>query len=163
MLKRGLPRLNYTWLRKRNGFFLIDSITAVLVLAIGLAAMAALFTYGIRYAKSASDEQKAVQIAAERIERIKVSEDTEGIAKFVNLEELVSTINTKQPIVQLDDGNIFYVNTTILTKDDTGIKGITDTTCGGDEELQLVRTTVKWPQAQDQSLSVDTYVRVGTK
>jgi hypothetical protein len=63
----------------------------------------------------------------------------------------------------LDDGNIFYVNTTILTKDDTGIKGITDTTCGGDEELQLVRTTVKWPQAQDQSLSVDTYVRVGTK
>ena len=161
MLKRGLPRLNYTWLRKRNGFFLIDSITAVLVLAIGLAAMAALFTYGIRYAKSASDEQKAVQIAAERIERIKVSEDTEGIAKFVNLEELVSTINTKQPIVQLDDGNIFYVNTTILTTDDTGIKGATNVT--GDEELQLVRTTVKWPQAQDQSLSVDTYVRVGTK
>ena len=114
MLKRGLPRLNYTRLRKRNGFFLIDSITAVLVLAIGLAAMAALFTYGIRYAKSASDEQKAVQIAAERVERIKVSEDsTDGIAKFAGLEELVSRINTKQPIVQLDDGNIFYVNTKI--------------------------------------------------
>ena len=162
MLKRGLPRLNYTRLRKRNGFFLIDSITAVLVLAIGLAAMAALFTYGIRYAKSASDEQKAVQIAAERVERIKVSEDsTDGIAKFAGLEELVSRINTKQPIVQLDYGNIFYVNTTILTTDDTGIKGATNVT--GDEELQLVRTTVKWPQAQDQSLSVDTYVRVGTK
>lgn len=160
MLKRGLPRLNYTWLRKRNGFFLIDSITAVLVLAIGLAAMAALFTYGIRYAKSASDEQKAVQIAAESIERIKVSEDTEGIADFDALSKLLANKINANTKVNLDDENVFYVTATIITDKD-GINKSTGIT--GDEELQLVRTKVEWPEDKAQSLSVDTYVRVGTK
>lgn len=147
-------------MRKRNGFFLIDSITAVLVLAIGLAAMAALFTYGIKYAKSASDEQKAVQIAAERIERIKVSEDTEGIADFDALSKLLANKINANTKVNLDDENVFYVTATIITDKD-GINKSTGIT--GDEELQLVRTKVEWPEDKAQSLSVDTYVRVGTK
>lgn len=156
MLKRGLPRLNYTWLRKRNGFFLIDSITAVLVLAIGLAAMAALFTYGIRYAKSASDEQKAVQIAAESIERIKVSEAEK--ASISAIEEVVTKINSDKTVIA-DDQVVFYRQVTISDK-------LESMGGEGDDTLYLVTSKVWWPDENtsnpETTVTLYTYVRSDT-
>ena len=52
----------------KQGFLLVDAIIGVLVVAIGLAALAALYTYGIGVMVSADRQEKAVQIAAEKIE-----------------------------------------------------------------------------------------------
>ena len=48
----------------KQGFLLVDAIIGVLVVAIGLAALAALYTYGIGVMVSADRQEKAVQIAA---------------------------------------------------------------------------------------------------
>lgn len=50
--------------KNKQGFLLVDAIIGVLVVAIGLAALAALYTYGIGVMVSDDRQEKAVQIAA---------------------------------------------------------------------------------------------------
>lgn len=52
--------------KNKQGFLLVDAIIGVLVVAIGLVALAALYTYGIGVMVSADRQEKAVQIAARK-------------------------------------------------------------------------------------------------
>ena len=85
---KGIPQFR----KNKQGFLLVDAMIGVLVVAIGLAALAALYTYGIGVMVSADRQEKAVQIAAEKIELLKAA-DGHSIA---NLQQLVEYINTKE-------------------------------------------------------------------
>lgn len=68
----------------------------VLVVAIGLAALAALYTYGIGVMVSADRQEKAVQIASEKIELLKAADGHSSS----DIREIVEYIN-KKVIIQL--------------------------------------------------------------
>jgi Tfp pilus assembly protein PilV len=59
-------------IKKRQGFVLVDAMVGVLVLAIGLAALAMLFTHGIGVMTKSTAAEKAVQLASAQIEKVKV-------------------------------------------------------------------------------------------
>ena len=77
--------------KNKQGFLLVDAMIGVLVVAIGLAALAALYTYGIGVMVSADRQEKAVQIASEKIELLKAadghsSSDIREIVEYINKE-----------------------------------------------------------------------------
>ena len=78
------------WLKKieeRKGFILVDAMVAVLILAIGLAALALLYTGGIGTLHKSSTREKAVQVAAERLELLKAREGiTAALSDLQTLE-----------------------------------------------------------------------------
>lgn len=89
----------YKLLKAKQGFFLVDSMVSVLVLAIGLAALAALFTQGIAYMHKAATREKAVQVAAERLELLKTL-DGKTVAE---LDDMIATLNSNgKNVVQPD-------------------------------------------------------------
>lgn len=134
--------------KNKQGFLLVDAMIGVLVVAIGLAALAALYTYGIGVMVSADRQEKAVQIAAEKIELLKAA-DGHSIA---NLQQLVEYINTKEKSLEID--KITYdINANIL-KESLG------STYSGDSDLSLVRVEVKWTDPRQQVLELQTYIRI---
>ena len=77
--------------KNKQGFLLVDAMIGVLVVAIGLAALAALYTYSIGVMVSADRQEKAVQIASEKIELLKAadghsSSDIREIVEYINKE-----------------------------------------------------------------------------
>lgn len=82
--------------KNKQGFLLVDAMIGVLVVAIGLAALAALYTYGIGVMVSADRQEKAVQIASEKIELLKAADGHSSS----DIREIVEYIN-KKVIIQL--------------------------------------------------------------
>ena len=65
----------FSKLKKRErGVLLVDALIGVTILAVGLVALMQLFIYGTKNRADASLREKAVQIAAERIEILKARE-----------------------------------------------------------------------------------------
>ena len=141
------------FIKNRKGFLLVDSMVAVLILAIGLAALAFLYTNGIGTLHKASTREKAVQVAAERVELLKAKEGvTVNISDLTALETKANGQNT----VTLD-GETY---TTHLTVDTTNIKSGTSATNvrTGDEYLFPVTVTVTWKNPDTQTITLKSYV-----
>lgn len=131
----------------KQGFLLVDAIIGVLVVAIGLAALAALYTYGIGVMVSADRQEKAVQIAAEKIELLKAADGH----SVVDLQQLVKHINDNENSLKID--KIAYdLNANIE-------KSSLDSTYPGDSNLSLVRVEIKWTDPRQQVLNLQTYIR----
>lgn len=131
----------------KQGFLLVDAIIGVLVVAIGLAALAALYTYGIGVMVSADRQEKAVQIAAEKIELLKAADGH----SVVDLQQLVKHINDNENSLKID--KIAYdINANIE-------KSSLDSTYPGDSNLSLVRVEIKWTDPRQQVLNLQTYIR----
>lgn len=131
----------------KQGFLLVDAIIGVLVVAIGLAALAALYTYGIGVMVSADRQEKAVQIAAEKIELLKAADGH----SVVDLQQLVEHINNNEKSLKIDD---------IIYDIDANIeKSSLDSTYPGDSNLSLVRVEIKWTDPRQQVLNLQTYIR----
>lgn len=131
----------------KQGFLLVDAIIGVLVVAIGLAALAALYTYGIGVMVSADRQEKAVQIAAEKIELLKAADGH----SVVDLQQLVEHINDNEKSLKIDD-IIYDINANIE-------KSSLDSTYPGDSNLSLVRVEIKWTDPRKQVLNLQTYIR----
>ena len=140
---------------KQRGFLLVDSIVAVVVLAIGLVAIARLYMYGTDYRYRAANRQKAVQIAAEKIERLKASEATDDGITLDKLNEAIDDINQdNNGTVKLTDNETFTVKLDKATslEDQTGVSS--------DAKVAVVKTTVSWPlNKNDHSLELYSYMR----
>lgn len=85
--------------KNKQGFLLVDAMIGVLVVAIGLAALAALYTYGIGVMVSADRQEKAVQIASEKIELLKAadghsSSDIREIVEYINKKVIIKLPRT---------------------------------------------------------------------
>ncbi len=140
--------------QKQGGFLLVDSIVAVVVLAIGLVAVGSLYMYGTDYRMRASNRQKAVQIAAERIERLKASEAQDDGISLDDLNDVIEKINKDDASVVLTDSETFTVQMSEATSlyDNTELSG--------DKGVAIVKTTVTWPKDKnDHSLELYSYMR----
>lgn len=147
--QRTAVRMNFMQQLRTNkqGFLLVDAIIGVLVVAIGLAALAALYTYGIGVMVSADRQEKAVQIAAEKIELLKAADGH----SVVDLQQLVEHINNNEKSLKIDD-IIYDINANIE-------KSSLDSTYPGDSNLSLVRVEIKWTDPRQQVLNLQTYIR----
>lgn len=139
--------------KNKQGFLLVDAMIGVLVVAIGLAALAALYTYGIGVMVSADRQEKAVQIASEKIELLKAadghsSSDIRKIVEYINVEY----INKEGNNTVTQDGIEYQINA-------RGGDGSLGNNYPGESELYLVRVEVKWTDPKPQVLDLQTYIR----
>lgn len=137
--------------KNKQGFLLVDAMIGVLVVAIGLAALAALYTYGIGVMVSADRQEKAVQIAAEKIELLKAADGHSSS----DIREIVEYINNKEKgnnkVIQ--DG----IEYQIIAEGGAASLG---NSYPGDEMLYPVRVEVKWNDQKLQVMELQTYIKV---
>lgn len=147
------------FLKNHKGFILMDSIVGVLVLAIGLAALAVLYTQGIKLLHKSDTREKAVQVAADRLELLKSMDGQEK----VKLQDMVDTLNaetnvTTQPDKDNNPNEIFTVNITPTTITNlTNISG-NKSNISVDEYVYPVTVTVKWNSPETETIVMSTYV-----
>lgn len=70
--------------KNKQGFLLVDSVIGVLILAIGLAALAALYMQGTNVGVKSDKLQAAVQVAGQEMERLKKA-DGKSLAEVKEL------------------------------------------------------------------------------
>ena len=134
--------------KNKQGFLLVDAMIGVLVVAIGLAALAALYTYGIGVMVSADRPEKAVQIASEKIELLKAADGHSSS----DIREIVEYINKEGNNTVTQDGIEYQINA-------RGGDGSLGNNYPGESELYLVRVEVKWTDPKPQVLDLQTYIR----
>lgn len=134
--------------KNKQGFLLVDAMIEVLVVAIGLAALAALYTYGIGVMVSADRQEKAVQIASEKIELLKAADGHSSS----DIREIVNTINDKKNNELYQYGIEYQITA-------SGGSNSLGTAYTGDETLYPVTVKVEWTDPRKQELELQTYIR----
>ena len=145
--------------KNKQGFLLVDAMIGVLVVAIGLAVLAALYTYGIGVMVSADRQEKAVQIAAEKIELLKAADGHSssdikiGRASCSDIREIVEYINKEGNNIVIQDGIEYQISA-------EGGAASLGNSYPGDEMLYPVRVEVKWNDPKLQVMELQTYIKV---
>lgn len=137
--------------KNKQGFLQVDAMIGVLVVAIGLAALAALYTYGIGVMVSADRQEKAVQIAAEKIELLKAADGHSSS----DIREIVEYINNKEKgnNTVIQDGIKYQISA-------EGGAASLGNSYPGDEILYPVRVKVTWNDPKLQVMELQTYIKV---
>jgi len=140
----------FSKLKKRErGVLLVDSLMGIVVLAIGLVGVLQVFTYGTQYRADASMRQKAVQIAAEGIEKMK---NVEAGTTVTLTDYQTEAAKITEPI-KLTDSETFQPTVTVeeIFNGTTNIKG--------DSKVLLVTSLVQWNDGKKmQEVTLNTYV-----
>ena len=134
-------------LKKNNnspGFMLVDAMVAVLIVAIGLVALAFMYTQGINTRVAGERRQAAVQLAGQGMEKLKKA-DGKTISE---LQDIVDDINDDDPI-PVDVLGEYTVRSEIVQE-------VESTT----NRLETVRVTVEWNDPQASTMVLDGYVLV---
>ena len=136
--------LNFKKITDRRGFMLVDGMVAVLIVAIGLVALAYMYTQGIKTRVAGERRQAAVQIAGQGMEKLKKADGK----TLSYLQGIVDDINDDDPINV--DGLGEYMVTSAM------VQGTESTT----HKLETVRVTVEWNDPQASTIVLDSYVLV---
>lgn len=149
------------FIKNRKGFLLVDGMVAVLVVAIGLAALAYLYTNGIGTMHKSDTREKAVQIAADWVEVIKTWSASNNNSSLT-MNTLQSYIDTTLPkdksssVTTTTDNEKFAVNAEVMgTNYNSYFK---NSTHAGDSYIVPVSVTVTWNSPEAQSCTLVTYV-----
>ena len=140
--------LNFKNNDNRRGFMLVDGMVAVLIVAIGLVALAFMYTQGIKTRVAAERRQAAVQMAGQGMEKLKKA-DSKTLA---DLQDIVDDINDDDPIVVDGLGN-YTVRSEIVQETEP-------TDANATQKLETVRVIVEWNDPQDSTMVLDGYVIV---
>ena len=136
--------------KNKQGFLLVDAMIGVLVVAIGLAALAALYTYGIGVMVSADRQEKAVQIASEKIELLKAADGHSSSDIEDLMMDNIGTDPEKAKSVEIDDIKFYFWGTGRFLQDNNST---------GVNQLYYVKVFVKWSDPRIQRISLETYIR----
>lgn len=136
--------------KNKQGFLLVDAMIGVLVVAIGLAALAALYTYGIGVMVSADRQEKAVQIASEKIELLKAADGHSSSDIEDLMMDNIGTDPEKAKSVEIDDIKFYFWGTGRFLQDNNST---------GVNQLYYVKVFVKWSDPRIQTISLETYIR----
>ena len=136
--------------KHKQGFLLVDAMIGVLVVAIGLAALAALYTYGIGVMVSADRQEKAVQIASEKIELLKAADGHSSSDIEDLMMDNIGTDPEKAKSVEIDDIKFYFWGTGRFLQDNNST---------GVNQLYYVKVFVKWSDPRIQTISLETYIR----
>jgi Tfp pilus assembly protein PilV len=149
-------------IKENKGFVLVDSMVAVLILAIGLAALAFLYTNGIGTLHKSDTREKAVQIAADWAEVIKTYADTNS--KTLTYDDLVSYVDTTLPkdksgtVTTTTDNETFTVTAAVMDTNYT--KYFKASSHSGDSRVVPVSITTTWNNPDKQESTLITYITV---
>ena len=124
---------------------LVDGIIAVLIVAIGLASLAFMYTQGIKTRVAGERRQAAVQMAAQGMEKLKKADGK----TLSDLQDIVEDINDDDPVAVDGLGN--YTVTSAIVQE------VESTT----NRLETVRVTVEWNDPQASTMVLDGYILVG--
>ena len=141
--------LNFKNNDNRRGFMLVDGMVAVLIVAIGLVALAFMYTQGIKTRVAAERRQAAVQMAGQGMEKLKKA-DSKTLA---DLQDIVDDINDDDPIVVDGLGN-YTVRSEIVQETEP-------TDANATQKLETVRVIVEWNDPQASTMVFDGYILVG--
>lgn len=136
--------------KNKQGFLLVNAMIGVLVVAIGLAALAALYTYGIGVMVSADRQEKAVQIASEKIELLKAADGHSSSDIEDLMMDNIGTDPEKAKSVEIDDIKFYFWGTGRFLQDNNST---------GVNQLYYVKVFVKWSDPRIQTISLETYIR----
>lgn len=136
--------------KNKQGFLLVDAMIGVLVVAIGLAALAALYTYGIGVMVSADRQEKAVQIASEKIELLKAADGHSSSDIEDLMMDNIGTDPEKAKSVEIDDIKFYFWGTGRFLQDNNST---------GVNQLYYIKVFVKWSDPRIQTISLETYIR----
>jgi len=136
--------------KNKQGFLLVDAMIGVLVVAIGLAALAVLYTYGIGVMVSADRQEKAVQIASEKIELLKAADGHSSSDIEDLMMDNIGTDPEKAKSVEIDDIKFYFWGTGRFLQDNNST---------GVNQLYYVKVFVKWSDPRIQTISLETYIR----
>ena len=136
--------------KNKQGFLLVDAMIGVLVVAIGLAALTALYTYGIGVMVSADRQEKAVQIASEKIELLKAADGHSSSDIEDLMMDNIGTDPEKAKSVEIDDIKFYFWGTGRFLQDNNST---------GVNQLYYVKVFVKWSDPRIQTISLETYIR----
>lgn len=127
----------------KQGFLLVDSIVGVLILAIGLAALAALYMQGTDVSVKSDKMQAAVQVAGQEMERLKKA-DGKSLSEAQDIIKLINTVNGSSNINYDDDK---YV----AMRGYTPVKG--DGSVTAKDRFEITTTLAEMPIEQDTNVS----------
>ena len=141
---------NFKSLTDKRGFMLVDGMVAVLIVAIGLVALAFMYTQSIKTRVGGERRQAAVQLAGQEMERLKKYDGSSE----TNLD--AATYNTtakylKVPVAGFGDYQIKseIINEINEAKADNAT-----------QKIETVRVTVTWNDPQSASMVLDGYILV---
>ncbi|WP_455654562.1 type IV pilus modification PilV family protein [Phascolarctobacterium sp.] len=164
---KGIPQFR----KNKQGFLLVDSIVGVLLLAIGLTALAMLYMQGTGVSVKSDKMQAAVQVAGQEMERLKKA-DGKSLNEAQNIIELINTVNGSSNINYDDDKYVAMRGYTpdkgsgsVAAKDRFEITTtLTTTPIGSTESGKLsnypVSVQVTWYDPQKSSYTVYGFVLV---
>jgi len=114
--------------RKEEGFTLLETSIALIVMMIVTLATASLFVYAVKYNSGSGDRSAALAIAQQRLERMRRTSYT---------DTLMTTASTSETVVSA--GRTYAVVTTICSTSD----------CGGSSTLKIITIQVT-PESANQ-------------
>ncbi len=131
---------------------MVDAMVAVLVLAIGLAALAALYTRGTGVFFGATNSQRAVQIATTQLDKVKFQD--QKLSTISDLSTYIENINKTPTDSSVTIDNITYKTSIVLG--DCLNSGSTT----GDQYIYPVYAKVTWTNSGNQSETIvlSTYI-----
>ena len=127
---------------------LVDGMVAVLIVAIGLVALAFMYTQGINTRVAGERRQAAVQLAGQGMEKLKKA-DGKTISE---LQDIVDDINDDDPI-PVDVLGEYTVRSEIVQEAEPADTSAT-------QKLETVRVTVTWNDPQAAEMTLDSYILV---
>ncbi len=135
--------------KDKSGFLLMDGLIAVLIIGLALCSLAYWYIQGTETRYNATQLNKAVHIAAERLELMKTM-DGKNITVIL---DFAAAANTNKTVVL--DGETFEaeIDTTVLTR----AVG-SDAYHKGDKYLVPVEVKVTWKDTKEETLIMRTYI-----
>ena len=130
---------------------LVDGIIAVLIVAIGLASLAFMYTQSIKTRVSGERRQAAVQLAGQEMERLKKFEGgTEASLKAAVLNDEAEYLTPT-----LIGFGEYEIKSEVLDAEE-----IVPSAEKATQKIEVVRVTVKWNDPQESEMVLEGYVLV---
>ena len=142
-------KLNLNSKKNRQGFMLVDGLIAVLIVAIGLVALAFMYTQGIKTRVAGERRQAAVQIAGQEMERLKKYDGGTYKALKDNVYD-----ETNGSFKQTGLGPTDYEITSEVLEE---YKPSSDEAT---QKIETVRVTVSWNDPAENQIVIDGYILV---
>ena len=141
--------LNFKNNDNRRGFMLVDGMVAVLIVAIGLVALAFMYTQGIKTRVAGERRQAAVQIAGQEMERLKKYEGGTLDALKENVYDDTNGYLTQTGLGPTD----YEIRSEVLEE----YKPSSDEAT---QKIETVRVTVSWNDPTENQIVIDGYILV---
>lgn len=134
---------------------MIDAIVAVVIVTVALVALSYLYTQGTKAGIMAGSSERAMEIAAQRIEFLKKGAGV-GYSDEDGLAALVTAANSDK-VVKLDGDNREY-----LVESFANLAQVSDTDNNnyGRDKLYKIVVTVSWTDPAAESVRLESYIAV---